>query len=447
MTVAAMTHTPGERSEAPTKATPQAAGKRGEAPTKATLQVAGKRGEAPTTATPRALGGFPRRRLLLAAVVTASAAAAGCSGGPDPAPACAPTAPSAEDTFARERAPGSEAIALARAIADRWIAEHPADSLAWDWGEGTVVLSLVDLYRVTQHAPYRDYYKRYIDRHIEHGYAITTSDRCPPAVAALALHEETCAPPYEKVVTDVLRYLYEEARRTEQGGINHLGVLTLYEPTLWVDSLFMFGNVLIRFGERAGDARALDELSDQFQIFASLLQDEPGLFRHAYNWPMPQDPGVYWARGNAWVTAAGYDYLRARAARGERDEAVAGVLERQVAAILDTQDPDTGLWWTLMTRPGEIYLETSATALFAVGLARGLRHGFLDASVRPAIDRAMAGVRSRIVEDSSGRPVVTGISGPTTAGGIEGYAEVELGDDVSYGVGAVVLALVETSGL
>ncbi|WP_437969027.1 glycoside hydrolase family 88 protein [Sorangium sp. So ce260] len=389
----------------------------------------------------------PRVRALLVAIAASAAAAAGCSsdpGGPGGSgAACTPTSPSPEDAFALERAPGSESIALARAVADRWIAEHPAESLSWDWGEGTVMLSLVELYRVTQHAPYRDYYRRYIDRHIEYGYEITTSDRCPPATAALALHEESCAAPYGKIVDDALRYLYEEARRTEQGGINHLGVSPLFEPTLWVDSLFMFGNVLIR----AGDPRALDEFSNQFNIFASLLQDEPGLFRHAYNWATPQDPDVYWARGNAWVTAAGYDYLRARAARGERDEAVAASLDRQVAAVLAAQDPETGLWWTIMNRPGEIYLETSATALFAVGLARGLRHGFLDASVRPAIDSAMAGVRSRIEEDASGRPVVTGISGPTTVGRLDDYAEVELGDDISYGVGAVVLALVETSGL
>ncbi|WP_437815645.1 glycoside hydrolase family 88/105 protein [Sorangium sp. So ce1078] len=396
----------------------------------------------------RVFGRSWRLRALLVAAAASAAAAAGCSSDPGgPGSACTPASPSPEDAFARERAPGSESIALARAVADRWIAEHPAESLSWDWGEGTVMLSLVELYRVTQHAPYRDYYRRYIDRHIEYGYEITTSDRCPPATAALALHEESCAAPYGEIVDDALRYLYEEARRTEQGGINHLGVSPLFEPTLWVDSLFMFGNVLIRAGERADDARALDEFSNQFNIFASLLQDEPGLFRHAYNWATPQDPDVYWARGNAWVTAAGYDYLRARAARGERDDAVAASLDRQVAAVLAAQDPATGLWWTIMNRPGEIYLETSATALFAAGLARGLRHGFLDASVRPAIDSAMAGVRSRIEEDASGRPVVTGISGPTTVGRLDDYAEVELRDDISYGVGAVVLALIETSGL
>ncbi|WP_437945394.1 glycoside hydrolase family 88 protein [Sorangium sp. So ce296] len=151
-----------------------------------------------------------------------------------------------------------------------------------------------------------------------------------------------------------------------------------FERTLWIDSLFMFSNVLIR--------------------------------------------------------------------AGERDEVVAASLERQVASILDAQDPETGLWWTSMNRPGEIYVETSATALFAAGLPCGFRQGIPDVSGRPAIGarhgrRALAHRGGR-----GGRPVVPGIAGPTTAGRLDDHAEVELGD-ISYGVGAVVLAPVETSGL
>jgi unsaturated rhamnogalacturonyl hydrolase len=67
--------------------------------------------------------------------------------------------------------------------------------------------------------------------------------------------------------------------------------------------------------------------------------------------------------------------------------------------------------------------------------------------VVPAIDKAMQGVRSMVVQDAEGRPMVTGVSGPTTVGQFKDYAAVELGDDISYGVGAVILALIETSKL
>jgi unsaturated rhamnogalacturonyl hydrolase len=390
-------------------------------------------------------------RFAAATLLACSIVAIGC-GSDDPAEqstpwVCEPTFPSPSDPFAAERAPSSEEVQLAKAIADRTIALHEPTELSWDWGEGTLMFSLVDLYRVTGDTTYRDYYRAWIDHHIDRGYLISMSDRCPPALSALALYQETCEDKYRVVVDDVLDYLYTVAPRTEQGGISHMGTVDLFGETLWVDSLFMFGNVLIRWGELTGNARALSEFSKQYRIFAELLQQDGGLFTHAYGWPGYQDEGVFWARGNSWVTAAGYEYLRVRAERGEQDEAVRASLQRQVDAIIASQDPATGLWWTVMSRPGEIYLETSASALFALGMARGYRLGLLDDSVLPVIDRAMIGVRSKIVLDDQDRPMVTDISGPTTVGEFKDYAAVKLDDDISYGVGAVILALLETSGL
>jgi len=364
----------------------------------------------------------------------------------EPAPfVCAPVSPLPEDAFAVDRNPQSQDVALAKSIANRWLEEHEPESLPWDWGEATLMLSLVDLYRVTGDTTYRDYYRRWIDYHLDKGYVVNMSDRCPPALSALALYQETCEPPYRRVIDDVLHYLYDEAKRTEQGGISHMGT-TVFPATLWLDSLFMFGNVFTRWGEVTGDDRALAELSAQYGIFIALLQESPGFFKHAYNFG-EQDPDVYWARGNAWVTAAGYEYLRVRSARGESDPAVRDSLNRQVDAVVAAQDPASGLWWTIVNRPGEIYLETSASALFALGLARGYRAGLLDDTVLPTVELAVAGVKSRVVQDPQGRPIVTDISGPTTVGKLSDYAKVELGDDISYGVGAVILMLVEVSGL
>jgi unsaturated rhamnogalacturonyl hydrolase len=217
--------------------------------------------------------------------------------------------------------------------------------------------------------------------------------------------------------------------------------------TLWLDSLFMFGNLLTRWGELADDVRALDEYSRQFRIFTDLLQDESGLYTHAYDWAAPQDDGVFWARGNAWVVAATYEYLRVRRNRGESDQGAVDAIQRLVEAFVERQDPDTGLWWTLLSHPGESYLETSAAGLVAFGLARGYRYGYLNDSILPVIANALDGLRANIDRDDRGRPVVTDISGPTSVGGHDMYASVALEDDLSYGIGAVILALLEASGL
>lgn len=362
---------------------------------------------------------------------------------------CEPDTPPDAACFASKRDPSSEEIALARAIADKVLEDRPAAEQKWDWGEAVMMQGIAALWRVTGDAAYIDYLKAWMDAWIDKGFAIQTSDTCAPAALAVILYEETGDERYRTVVEDALYYLDEVALRTAEGGLNHLGVVDALGITLWVDSLFMFGNVLLRWYELEGDAAAIDELAAQFRIFGDVLQDDPGpgFYFHAYQWAGEQDPGIYWARGNAWVTAAGYDFLRVLENAGREDAEVRADLERQVAAVRDTQDAASGLWWTVLNRPGETYLETSASALFAFGLVRGWRYGLLPESDLDVARAALAGVRDKIVADEAGRPEITGISGPTTAGDFANYAAVSVASDISYGVGAVLLMLTELSGL
>lgn len=349
--------------------------------------------------------------------------------------------------YALTRDPGSAAVALAREITDTQLAREAPDAIAWDWGEAVLMHALVELSRVTGEDRYRAYAAAWLDHHLAVGYEINRSDSCPPALVAIALHGQTGDRRYRAVVEAVLHYLYDVAPRTPEGGISHTGTILPLPPTLWVDSLFMFGTVLARWGEAADDARALQEYATQFAIFAALLQDETGYFRHAHGWPFPHDADVFWARGNAWAAVSAYEYLRVRRARRESDPLVEAAARRLVDAVVASQDPASGLWWTVADGPGESYLETSASALFAYALARGFRYGYLDASVLPTVRAALGGVEGAVARDDRGRPVVTGISGPTIVQTRAGYAAVPVADDLSYGVGATILALIETSGL
>ncbi len=348
--------------------------------------------------------------------------------------------------YATRRAPESEQVALATDIALRWIEEHPADEQIWDWGPGVLMFALTELHRVTGDDRLRDYYSAWLDYHIQEGYSIVWSDSCPPAITAVSLLSEAPNEAYQRVVDDVLQYLRVDAPRTDYGGISHTGFIG-NARSVWVDSVFMFGMVLTRYGELSGDASALDLLSEQMAIFAPRLQHEDGLMQHADGWPGDVDSDIYWNRGNSWVTASLSDYLRVRLLRGESDAFVEKVFRDQVRGALALQDSETGLWWTIMNRPGEIYQETSGPALFAYGIARAYRYGILGERELAAALRAVEGVKERIQPDEQARPVVTGISFGTDPTNFEGYAQVEQSDDVHYGVGAAILALIETSGL
>lgn len=359
---------------------------------------------------------------------------------------CEPTTPPDAACHAAKRDPESESVQLALEIARAWIDRHPVAELAWNWEEAVLLVSMTELFDVTGAVDIRDYYQAYMDQHIEKGYSIGTSDTCAPAGVAVALYRQTGDEKYRAVVENALEYLYHVALRTEEGGISHLGTVPL--KTLWVDSLFMFGTVLFGWGEAVGDQEALDEYGSQFELFTKLLQDESGFYVHACDWIMKQTPGVYWGRGNGWVATSGAMFYRILTNRGESRPALDEALVKLLKAAAAAQDPETGLWWTIVSRPGEIYLETSATALFAFGMARAWRNGLVqDPSTLATIEAAMAGVGSKIATAEDGKPVVTDISGPTSADKFEEYARVPLENDLPYGVGSVILSLIETSGL
>lgn len=350
--------------------------------------------------------------------------------------------------FAARRDPDSDLVSLARLIADKVVETRDPTELRWDWGEAVMLVGLMRTARVTGDERYVDFVARYVDHHIARGYTLETSDTSAPAALAVALiaagRDEAR---YRDVVADALEYYASEALRTPEGGISHFGTLELFGAQLWADSLFMFGNVMTGWGALADDRELLDTYAEQYAIFARLMQQGPGFFVHAVYASFEQEPDVYWARANGWILAAGYEHASLRIDRGERSGRVEGPAARLAAAAIASQDAESGLWWTVLNRPGETYLETSASALFAFGLARAWRYGLLGEEALGSVEAAVSAVVSRVTFDPRGVPTVTGISGPTSVGGFRYYANIPVGEDISFGIGATLLALTEASGL
>jgi len=365
---------------------------------------------------------------------------------------CDPSVP-ADECYALRRDPESERVALASEIALRYMQSHSIETEIWDWRSGVLMFSLTELYRVTGDSRFRDYYQAWLDYWIGEGYQLIWSDSCPPAITAVALLADGSSDDtdqqmadYRKVIDDTLAYLDDDAQRTKEGGISHYGIFGGF-PSVWLDSLFMFGMVLNRWGELPDHDDRLDMMEEQVLIFADLLQDDNGFMRHASDWP-GYDESVYWARGNSWVVASLSDHLRIRIGRGEEASEVESVFRNHVAAIASAQD-ETGLWWTVMDRPelADNYTETSASALIAYGMARAYRYGILGDEERGAAQRSVQAILDDRIKDEGDGPVVTGTSTSTDPYTLEQYLNVPVEDDVNYGVGAVILALIETSGL
>jgi unsaturated rhamnogalacturonyl hydrolase len=291
---------------------------------------------------------------------------------------------------------------------------------------------------------YWQYIEQWIQSHVEKGYYIAFSDNCPPGIAAVRLYRKTHDLRYLDVANKILYYLYDVASRTSDGGLNHMGWVTVDQ--LWVDSLFMFGVFLAEMGSSTGDGQYFDFLTTQMKIFASHLRDTgTGLFLHMWDdtnqTTTPKD-AIYWARGNGWVFVTLVELLsRLPSTHPDRVE-MESYLTTMAESLAETEDP-SGLWHTVLNVP-DTYLETSATALFCYGFAKGVRMGLLAPAYQSIVNHAKEGLLGRLYKDCSGSLIVSGTSYGTSPGTLEDYQKVTVGDQVPYGVGAVMLAASET---
>lgn len=330
--------------------------------------------------------------------------------------------------------------ALARRIADSWMSRHAPESMEWDWGPAVLAYGLLDLYEATGDVRYRNYVDAWARFHAP-AYRPIWSDNVAPVASAARLAGWSCDPVFLGLADQAWDYLLHTAPRTAGGGISHLGIFASGAPQLWVDSLFMFGSFLIARGDVFADSAAWNLYADQVLIFAGALQDQSGFFRHALigETPVPSEP-VYWARGNGWIANILPRFLAVWPKSHPDQPAISRIAGDILSAALGAQD-ESGLWWTVVDRPGKTYLETSAAALFADGLVRGAALGLVDATAaKSAYDRAIEAIKGRI-QIVDGAAVVSGTSTGTVPGGFEYYAGVPQTDDIPYGVGAVLLAL------
>src|SRR5206468_9658006 len=124
------------------------------------------------------------------------------------------------------------------------------------------------------------------------------------------------------------------------------------------------------------------------------------------------DGPAAWGRGNGFAAFGLMETLtmmpKQHAARAE----LIAIVQRHMAAVKAHQSPD-GTWRQIIDEPGA-YREETATAMLMTAMARGIRLGWLDASFRPAVDRAWRAVVARVAEDGTVIDVCSGTgAGPT----------------------------------
>jgi rhamnogalacturonyl hydrolase YesR len=148
--------------------------------------------------------------------------------------------------------------------------------------------------------------------------------------------------------------------------------------SLWLDDLYMSVPCLAQAGKLTGERRYFDDAAKQILQFSDrMFVKERGLFMHGWVQGMEPHPVFLWARANGWAIMAMVELLEVLPEdHADRPKILA--LFREHAKGLMSMQGHAGLWHQLLDRR-ESYEETSATAMFVFGIARGINRGWLDA--------------------------------------------------------------------
>ncbi len=350
-------------------------------------------------------------------------------------------APIDDDAADDDASPAGDELATARALADQWIASYPPQTMGWSWDSGVVMLGMWNLWQLTQNAAYHDYVQQWMDYQLSIGYFIAYNDHVPPARLALRLWQETGDPKYRAPVDDAKNYIFNKAQRLPDGALVHMGWQTPQQ--IWVDSLYMITPFLVEVGAADQQAAPWTEAILQFTTFAAHLRDpDTGMYRHRFDQrtgaltPPVKD---YWGRGNAWVIAASGTAMHLLPASTPGLDGVSTRFAAQLAGMTPLQRWDDR-WTTVMNRP-DTYLETSVGPLVAYGIYEAAQANLATADELTLADRALAGALDQVVKDAAGETILLGTSYGTAPSTWAMYNYVLKGEQVDYGVGAVLLAV------
>ncbi len=335
--------------------------------------------------------------------------------------------------FQKNIPPTGEAKAVARTVADAVLRDHVAP-LPFGWGEGVLMAGMMRAHDMTGDERYLDFVCRWADHWVAHGIDDLLVERgyCGhwgPAFALLLLYEKVHDPRYLALAQTVLDFMDTKAERTHDGGLSHF----FGKPQLWLDTLYMVCPVYSTASRVVERPMYQDEACRQLLLFAYYLGNrDKQLYYHMYDEETAQPTTEFWARGNGWLVMALTETLRNETKGSENWHRLVAVQAPLLDAIVRLQDPDTGLWHTVLDAP-DLYVETSASAMFLFGLLQAREMGVPISVSDDVIERAWNGLVNHV--DDRGH--VTGVSSGT--GPSSEYARVPTGTK-PWGTGAFLMA-------
>ena len=225
---------------------------------------------------------------------------------------------------------------------------------------------------------------------------------------------------------------------------------SLYGWWTWIDAIQMAMPVYMQMYKLTGEAKYRDHGMAMYRwsrnvCGGGLLNVKDGLWwRDADYVPPYKEPDgrdCYWSRGNGWVYAALVRCMDELPAKEKAYKELKKDFLLMSEGIRKCQRED-GFWNPSLVSTNYAMPETSGTALFLYGMAWGIRHGYLKATVyRPVCDRAWQAMVRDAVHPNGFLGWMQGTGKDPSAGQPLSYDKIP--DFEDYGTGCFLLGATE----
>jgi rhamnogalacturonyl hydrolase YesR len=253
-------------------------------------------------------------------------------------------------------------------------------------------------------------------------------------VVAWGLPDLQARPDLSATALDIVEQITSRSRRSNDVMVTHEG-----RPQIWVDSMFFSLPALFRASSVTGDDRYARDAERQLSGYVTLLLDaRSSFFIHCWDEEFhgparysdghfePLDEAVAWARGNAWALLTLITGIE-QGASGPYQTCARNL----AAAVLACQEKAGG-WHTVLTEEST-YVETSASAMFALSFLRGNRIGLLNDDYVTSAQLVWSWLQDFVRARS-----LTGVSAGTPPGTVADYQRVPVSSE-TFGTGFFLL--------
>lgn len=300
---------------------------------------------------------------------------------------------------------------ISEATARGFINRFPdPDCISWggeanhfSWQAGYIMFAMEKMWRWTNDPRYFNYIKRYADQNVlKNGsvpnFSPTALDNFLPGYACLLMYEQTGEQKYARAAETIRRGFDSYPRMDEEMFLHSHSI-----KQVWVDGVFMGQIFMARYAATMGHPEDFQEVFRQIRGVEKLCGSPDGLLYHA--WTGTEHTPEVWSEGMGWVAVLFADVLDYIPEDMDGRDEVLGYLQKMCAGLKAVQDPETGLWYQVVGKPGAEgnWQETSGSAMFTYLIQKSIFRGYIPADeYQEVVDKAYRGLLTRTRRNADG---------------------------------------------